>query len=280
MILRWLAPGTALLAASCAPSHPQTSDGARPHPTIVSLNPCSDAILAEVADPRQILAISHYSHDPRATSMDLVAARNFPATGGTVEEVLALDPDVVVVGSFIAPAAKNAFQRLGMKVETIGIAGSVDDSMAQVRALARLSGHAAAGEALVARIAAARAASAPPPGTPAVSAVVWQAGGIVPGTGALISNLLRDAGFTSHSAARGLGQADRLPLEAMLADPPRVILVAGAGGGEDRLLAHPALASLRHTARVRFDPSLLYCGGPTIPRALARLAQVRSGLQR
>ncbi|HCH95383.1 MAG TPA: iron ABC transporter substrate-binding protein, partial [Erythrobacter sp.] len=39
-------------------------------PTIVSLNPCTDAILAEVAAPGQLLAISHYSKDPRASSME------------------------------------------------------------------------------------------------------------------------------------------------------------------------------------------------------------------
>src|SRR4029079_4978164 len=84
-----------LLLAACAQPPPHASL----HPTIVSLNPCTDAILAEVADPEQILAISYYSHDPRATSMPLAEARKFRATGGTVEEVLALDPDVVEAGA-------------------------------------------------------------------------------------------------------------------------------------------------------------------------------------
>ena len=37
-------------------------------------------------------------------------ALRYPATGGTVEEVLALDPDVVVAGSFIAPATLAALE--------------------------------------------------------------------------------------------------------------------------------------------------------------------------
>ena len=48
--------------------------------------------------------------------------------------------------------------------------------------------------------------------------------------------------------------------------------------GEDRMLAHPALAELRDTRVERFDPSLLYCGGPTIIRAAERLAAIRSAL--
>ena len=78
------------------------------------------------------------------------------------------------------------------------------------------------------------------------------------------------------AAARGLQQADLLPLEVMLADAPRVIFVAANGAGnEDRLLAHPALRGLTHTIRTPLDPLLLWCGGPSIPRTVARLAMVR-----
>ena len=76
-----------LLLAGCAPVVERRAGTT--HPTIVSLNPCSDAILAEVAEPAQLLAISHYSHDPRASSMPLAEARRFRVTGGTVEQVLA-----------------------------------------------------------------------------------------------------------------------------------------------------------------------------------------------
>ena len=91
-VVRGVAFLAALLLPSCAGPPEQVEH--RQHPAIVSLNPCTDAILAEVADPAQILAISHYSHDPQATSMDLAAALRFRATGGTVEEVLALAPDI------------------------------------------------------------------------------------------------------------------------------------------------------------------------------------------
>ena len=53
------------------------------HPTIVSLNPCADAIIAEVAAPGQLLAISHYSHDPRASSMPLERAVRFTNTSAS-----------------------------------------------------------------------------------------------------------------------------------------------------------------------------------------------------
>jgi iron complex transport system substrate-binding protein len=155
--------------------------------------------------------------------------------------------------------------RLGLKLEEVPIASTVEQSIAQVRQLASLSGHPERGEALVRRIEVALAA-ARPIDKRVVPAVVWQSGGIVPGEGALITDLLRRTGFAS-------------PLEQMLADPPRVILATSRDhSGEDRMLAHPALRSLKETRREPLDPSLLWCGGPTIPLAVARLAEVRRAL--
>ena len=264
-----------LLLAACAPA-PAREHGAQP--TIVSLNPCTDAILAEVADPAQILAVSHYSHDPASSSMDVAKARRWRATGGTVEEVLALRPDLVIGSTFTSPATAQALARLGLRLERVGMAATVEDSKAQVRQLAALAGHPTRGEALLARIDAALAKAAPPPGPP-INAVVWQSGGIVPGAGTLISDLLARTGFANAAAARGMQQADVLGLEPMLAAPPRVILAAGnPHAGEDRMLHHPALSALAGTRRERFDPALLWCGGPTIILAAERLAAVRRAL--
>jgi iron complex transport system substrate-binding protein len=265
-----------LLLGACTPAAaPQQRASAGPATRIASVNPCTDAILAEVADPAQIAALSAYSREPASSSMDVALARSLPRTGGTVEELAALRPGLVLSGTYTPPATRTALARLRIPLVELPIAGTVEASEAQVREIAALAGHPERGEALLARIEAALAAAAPPPGQP-VSAVVWQSGGIVPGDSALITDLLRRTGFTSFSAARGLRQADYLPLERMLADPPRLILAAGgAHGEEDRLLAHPALAALTHTARAPLAPSLLWCGGPTIIGAAARLAQIR-----
>ena len=254
----------ALALGGCAAARPPAP---RPQPTIVSLNPCTDAILAEVADPVQILAISHYSHDRRASSMDLATARRFRATGGTAEEVAALAPDVVIGSSFMDTATKSALERLGMKVETVGIASTVADSEAQVRELARIAGHPDRGEVLVRRIEASLNAPVGPP----IETALWQGGGIVPGKGTLISVLMSRAGLTSYSQRRGMAQGDYLPLERVAADPPELLLVAGS----ERAQQHPILARIKGMRAMGFDPTLTYCGGPSIIRAMARLRGVR-----
>lgn len=239
---------------------------------IVSLNPCSDAILAEIA-PDTLAAVSYYSHDPAASSMDVKVARRWPATAGTVEEIAALDPDLVVASTFLPPATAQALERLGYPVARIGMTATVEDSIAQVRELAALADAGEEGEALVAEIEAALAGAASD--EEPVPALVWQAGGIVPGDATLIADLLRRTGFANAAAARGLGQADRLGLEAVLADPPALILAAGSPTAEeDRALFHPVLDSAGIEQR-RIASNLLYCGGPTIIRAVERLRAIR-----
>lgn len=260
--------------ASCAPAQPSKSQS---RPTLVSLNPCADAILAEVADPGQVLAVSRFSHDPEASSMGVAAARRFAATSGSVEELAALRPDLVIGDDFVpGPSGEAALGQLGLKVERFHIETSVAASEEQVRKLARFAGHPERGEALVARMRAALAKASPPAGTVPIPVVVWQSGGIVPGEGTLIADLLRRTGFASFTAAKGMRQADLLPLERMLADPPRLILSAGdPRSEEDRLLRHPALAALRETRREPYPSALLWCGGPTVIKAADRLAGIR-----
>ena len=276
MIAWKILAAAALTVGGCAwvtPPAPAT------HPTIVSINPCADAILAEVAAPGQLLAISHYSHDPRGSSMPLYQARRYTATGGTVEEIAALAPDLVVGDSFTAPATRQALLRLNIRFAALPIAPTVAASEAQVRWLAMLARRTAAGERLVTQIETSLRDAAPLMGWTAHSAIVWQGGGMVAGDATLIAGLMERAGFRSVTAARNLGQGAILPLEAMLIDPPQVIFTAGDPRAEqDRLLRHPVLATLRQTARARLDPGLFYCGGPSIPRATVRLAAIRSEL--
>jgi iron complex transport system substrate-binding protein len=266
-----LLAGLALAQAACAPAAP-TAPKDLAHPTIVSLNPCLDAILVEIAPPSQVLALSHYSRDVASSSIPAGVAARFRVTGGTAEEVIALAPDLVLASTFLPQPTRRALERAGLTVATFGSPTTVAESAAQVREVAALAGAQAKGETLSARI----AARAPPPPAP-IRALLWQPGEIVAGEATLIAELLRDEGFASHAAARGLGQADLVTLETVLADPPQVLLVAGDAPGQ----RHPLLAGAFKAMHIApFDPSLIYCGGPTIPKARARLRAIRAEVER
>jgi iron complex transport system substrate-binding protein len=197
---------------------------------ILSLNPCTDAILVQLADPVQITALSSLSSDPVQSSMDVGLARRLPSTDGTLEEVVARRPDLVLGSSFTPPATRAAMARLGLRMEPFGIAANVAESEAQIRRIGTLVGHRDRAEALVGRIEAALAAAAPPPGMRPIPTLMWQGGGMVPGRDTLMHDLMTRVGLSNFSADKGLRQSDLLPLEALVADPPRLLLVVARAG--------------------------------------------------
>lgn len=246
---------------------------------IVSLNPCLDVILVQVADRSQIGALSHYARDGYGSTI-AETARTLPFTYGTAEEVLAARPDLVMTGRPSSPATLNALDRLGVRTESFPVPETVADSLEQVREIARLVGHPERGEALVRRIEAALAEAAPPPGTPPLSALVFMPGGFVSGPGTLMDEMMRRMGLVNAAARYGLNQTGSLPLERLVADPPQVLLsgepTSGAPSRAERIMDHPALSRVAgDMRRAVFPERLLFCGGPVLIQTAAALARAR-----
>ena len=264
MSLRLCLVPALLTLAACAP--PPRQGG------IVSTNPCADAILATIA-PERLTAISHYSHDPAATSLPLAVARRFPAVAGTAEEVIARHPDLVVTDIFASAATRAAYARAGLKVLTLDAPATIAASAAQVMTIATAAGVPARGAALVRAIRA-----APPPARGARPAVLlFIAGDLANGGGTLLDDLLARAGLRNAAADYGLAFTGTLPIETIAAHPPAAILSDGDGRTADlrrRILARSGAA----TVEIAFPRELMNCGGPTIVPALRRLTAIRTAL--
>jgi iron complex transport system substrate-binding protein len=141
----------ALTLAGCTPPA-ASGGGGSVLQSIVSTNPCADAMLVELVPANRIAAISHYSVQADASSMPLSVARRFATTAGTAEEVIGLHPGLVVTSSFTPPATLAAYQRVGLKVLTLDSPTTIAASEAQIRTLAAALGARARGEAMVERI--------------------------------------------------------------------------------------------------------------------------------
>lgn len=251
----------------------------RPASRVVSLNPCLDAILLSVAEPRQVAALSHYSREPMASSVG-EAGRRFAFTYESAEEVIALSPDLVLASRHSSLATRNALARLGIPVELFATPDSVAESLAQVRRIADLVGQPERGRAEIARIEAALRAAAAPPGARPVRALVFQRFGLSSGPGTLIDDLLRRTGFRNAAVDYGATRTTDIALESIVADPPEVLLsgetLAGAPTTSERVMRHPALRRLEGRVRiVSFPQRLMYCGGPNLVESAGRLAAAR-----
>lgn len=269
--------GLAALAAACWMG--ATTAQAGPPSRIVSLNPCLDAILLDVADPGQIAALSRYSRDPSQSAV-AAQARRFPFTWGSAEEVAALHPDVVLISGMGAMELVGVLPRLKIAYAKFTVPNTIAESLAQVRRVSALAGHPERGEALVARIQAALAAAAPAPGEPRLSALIYEYRGMASGPRTLMNELMTRTGFRNAAARYGARRTVDIPLERLLADPPQVLLAGRLAPNEptwaDRVLSNPALTAVAPRMRKEdFPETLLFCAGPVLIPAAAALARAR-----
>lgn len=254
-----------LAATGAAPGTPRR---------IVSLNPCLDSILMRLVEPSRIIGISHYSRDPEG-SLDSATARRFPVVGETAEEIARLKPDLVLTTRHMSLATRRALVRLRTPLVEFDPPESIAESHAQIRRLAQLTGRAAAGEALIGTIDRALDRARPAPGTRALPAMIFHSSGYSPGARTLPDELLRRTGFDNGAAAIGAGWG-KVTLEQLVAKPPALLIASVTKTGTARELQHPVLRAARSRIRQVTIPSkLLYCGGPTIPRAVEALAAIR-----
>ncbi|HWW27461.1 MAG TPA: ABC transporter substrate-binding protein [Caulobacter sp.] len=252
---------------------------ARALPRVISLNPCLDAVLVNVADRGQVAALSHYARDPQQSSIARIAL-DYPITYESAEEVIALRPDVVLTAAHSSPATRAALKRLGIRTELFKVPNSWVENQEQIRRIAAAVGHAERGEALIAGVEAAMAKSAPRPGTRPITALVFQPNGFAAGHGTLVDEMMRRAGFVNVAQRYGLKKWGNVSLERLLDDPPEVLLAGQAAPNAatfaEKILNHPALASISsRMTRAVFPERLLYCGGPGLVDTAAALATAR-----
>lgn len=255
--------------------------GAKPPPQrIVSLNSCLDAMLVHLADRSQIAALSHYAREEHGSTV-AAQAKALPYTWESAEEVIGLRSDLVLASQHSALATRNALKRLQVPVQRFKVPKSVDESLEQVRKVAKLVGHPERGEVLIARIHTAIEASKPKPGARRLTALIYQPNGFAAGPGTLVDEMMDHAGFENVARRYGLRTWGNVALERLLADPPQVLLVGtpdpGARSWADRVMTHPALKAVSGRMRqARLPEKLLYCGGPVLIETAAAMARARA----
>lgn len=268
----WLA--AALPSRAQAPSKPAR---------IVSLDLCADQLLLELVARKRIAAVTHMAVDP-ADSAIPEKARGIPITYGAAEDALRHNPDLVLAGPFGASATVDLLRRLGRKVVVVPLANDIDGVRAAVRTVAGAVGEEVAGEAMVAEFDRRLARLAPPAGSQAPTALIYQVGGLVSGPGSLADAVLGAAGFRNMSAAYRLTRGGRVSLEDLIARPPDLIVLASAPPEYRTILAdnlrHPLIHWLRQRhASLELPWRYWLCGTPHIADAIERLAEARARIE-
>jgi iron complex transport system substrate-binding protein len=257
----------------------------QPH-RIVSLNLCVDQILLDLVPRERIAGVSFLAADP---SMSLMSdqANGLPSVRGSAEEILALEPDLILAGEYTTAATVDLLRRLGQRVEIVPMATSFQQIRDVVRLMGSLTGDDARAEALVRefdiRLGDVKARAVVRSQAPRPRAIAMQVNSLASGEGSLVDEVLGEAGFDNVARYAKLGPAGRMPLEKLISDPPDVIVRANAASDFRTVLGdnlrHPAFRELE-AARpsVHIPMNEWLCGTPRIVQAVERLAVAREAL--
>lgn len=253
--------------------------GERPQ-RVVSVNLCTDQLLLMLADPGQVASVSHLAVEP-LSSFVAAQARDYPLNHARAEEVIALEPDLVLDSHLGNPRLRTTLAALGYRVEPLASAHSLPQIIANIRQLARLLGQQARGEAMIQAMQDALDAPAGPPPAERPGALFLQPRGYTSGVGTLQDEALRLAGWRNLSAEHGVTGYSPVPLERLLSWRPDRLFTSPYDGSGDSLaqrsLRHPALNGLlRERPPVEIPYKYWICPGPMLSEAVALLRQART----
>ena len=215
--VRLLSLLSAALVAACGTTPPgPLPEG--PASRIVSLDYCADQFVLGLADRERILALSPDAG--KDFSYLRAEAAGLPTVRPRAEDVLVLEPDLVVRNYGGGPRAAAFFERAGVPVLQIDFAPDIEavrDRIRQAAATLRVPDR---GEALIAemdaRLALARA------GAPDTDTLYVAPSGVAAGSGTFVDHLIAAAGLDNFSDEVGWRS---IPLERLAYETPDVYAV-------------------------------------------------------
>lgn len=265
-------------------SLPEAAFAAKPQ-RVVSLNLCADQLLLQLARPESIASLTHLAADPELSFLSEKATA-YPLNYGSAEEILQLNPDLILAGSFTARPAVAYLKKKGFRVVKLSIPESLKAMREQFLKVADLLGEREKAESQLKetdwRIERAKAAES----DNRLVAAVYYANGFTAGKDSIITEVLNSAGFENLSEQSGVNSFGFYPLERLIEAEPDLLILGSYN--EDRhslaqkVLDHPALKRVwekadekRKQARLIIPDNLWICATPVIAEAVEMLAEQR-----
>jgi len=244
---------------------------------IVSLDYCADQFVLQLAPSDQILAVSPDAG--KYFSYMRARAQGVPTVKSTAEDVLALNPTIIVRSYGGGPDARRFFERAGIKVVQLGFPAAIDEVRDNLLHVAEQLNAGDEGKKLVAdldtRLAALSDTNTPP------NAMYMTPGGVTTGPGSLVHELMHTAGLKNYQTKPGWHS---IPLERMVQQQPDMIAAASFGDVATHvdpwtLARHPvANRIINNLPAVELEGAWTSCGGWFLMDAIEALASGRAAV--
>lgn len=263
--MRAFASALALSLALAAPAE------ASPPRRVASLNLCTDELLLMLANPRQIVSVTHLAQKQEETPF-WQRARHYTKNDGSLVSVAGVKPDLVLTMGGGARDRVRIAQRLGIRTLDLPFPQSLRDIKLSIRRVAAALRRVGSGRRLIARIEELERTA------PARSVdTIWLGGGgrTVAAQG-LAANWMKLAGLRQRPV-----QGDRVSLEQLLVKPPQLLLRSdyrnGQYSSEQSWLSHPLAARTKRSRTLATDGRRWTCMGPAVIGEIVRLRKAVRG---
>ena len=271
-ILLFLVLATAVIG--CSKAAPDRETSIPDHPKrIVSLDYCADQFVLKFANNSQIAAVSPDAEEP--FSYMRAAAEGVPVVRPIAEDVLALNPDLIVRSYGGGPKAGHFFSRAGVPVLQVGYAADLNGVRRVTLDMAQGLGAPEKGRTVVAELDAKLLQIKQAVSDQNNTALYMTTFGVTTGPGSLVHELMAAAGLENFEAEPGWRP---IPLERLVTDNPDTIAAAffdDPKSLKDRWSAmrHPiSVRQLANRPSVHVDGAWTSCGGWFVADAVKALA--------
>jgi iron complex transport system substrate-binding protein len=254
------------------------ADSAPKPKRIVSMNLCTDELVLRLADLRNIASVTWLSRGPTSSNVAQLAAE-VSVNHGLAEEIIPLNPDLVIAGIYTTRMTVSLLKRTGIPLLELDVPNSIDGVRRQYLDLAEVLGERAKGERIVAEMDArlAKLPLAPAAGRPRT--VVLNPNGFTVGEDTLANEIMRRAGLENVAASLKIDNYHQIPLEMIVTHGVEIVIVSASRDGPPamaiEILKHPVLAQISDRTRLVVMPTRMWtCGGPAIVDAIELLMKV------
>lgn len=245
---------------------------------VVTLNLCLDQMALRLAAPGQLVGVSYLSQDPHLSVLADRAAALAPVRD-SVESILILRPDLVILGADSHAPLKRLLRGAGVRLLELPWATSIEEAVTVIDQMAVALGREETGRRLIAdmREKQRRLTWA---GASLGTAIYLEANRGTSGKGSLMDELLRLSGYRNLAAELGIGSFGRVSLEAVLAGQPNLLVLDGTANESParatEFVGHHALLALAGTAKLASVPTRYsICAGPDTFEVMRLLAEAR-----
>ena len=250
--------------------------GAKPQ-RIVSLNVCTDQLLLQLVDRGRIASVTDLAADPEL-SIFAGRAQGLPLGRATAEEVILLRPDLALAGEYGAREAVEVLRRWGIPVLEFAPAESWEDIREQLGRAGAALGEPEKARALIAQMDASLNALESRRPARELRGILLQHDGGTLGSGTLMDEILRAAGFRNLASEWGTVGYGSISLERLLVSQPNLVIVPAYHPNVPTLggmyLRHPALHG-QSFGRLELPAAEFFCGTTETVRAVRRLVEWR-----